>query len=72
VDKNRNLENGVTLQVDEFNLIVIKESTMEIVGREAKSELNEGREHQNLSSIGCRDIFPSGRTPLQDVQSGRK
>jgi hypothetical protein len=43
VDKKGNLENGVRVQVDEFNLIVIKESMEEITGREAKSALKEGR-----------------------------
>jgi hypothetical protein len=32
VDKNGNLENGVRVQMDEFNLIVIKESAEEIQG----------------------------------------
>jgi hypothetical protein len=66
VDKNSNLENGVRVQMDEFNLVVIKESVEELVGREAKFVLEEGREHHNLSRIGCRNIFPGGRTPLQD------
>jgi hypothetical protein len=50
----------------EFNLVVIKESTEEIIGREAKFALEVGREHHNLNHIGCRNIFPGGRTPLQD------
>jgi hypothetical protein len=52
--------------MDEFNLVVIKESAEEIVGREAKSALEEGREHRNLSRIGCRNVFPGGRMPLHD------
>jgi hypothetical protein len=52
--------------MDEFNLVVIKESVEEIAGREAKSALEEGREQHNLSRIGCRNVFPGGRTPLQD------
>jgi hypothetical protein len=66
VDKNSNLENGVRVQMDEFNLIVIKESVEEVTSREAKSVLEEGRENHNLSHIGCRHIFPISRTPLQD------
>jgi hypothetical protein len=46
----------------EFNLVVIKESVEEIAGREAKSVLEERREHHNLHRIGCRNIFPDGRT----------
>jgi hypothetical protein len=61
------MENGVRVQMDEFNLVVIKESTEDIIGREAKSVLEEGREHHNLSHIGCRNVFPGGRT----ARSGR-
>jgi hypothetical protein len=67
VDKNSNLKNGVRVQMDEFNLVMIKESTKEIAGRKAKSTLEKGREHHNLSRIGCRNVFPGGRTPLQDI-----
>jgi hypothetical protein len=52
--------------MDEFNLVVIKESLEEGTGREAKSALEEGRKHHNLSRFGCRNIFPSDSTPLQD------
>jgi hypothetical protein len=66
VDNISNLENGVRVQMDEFNLVVIKESAEEIVGREAKSLLEERREHHNLNRIGCRNVFPDDRTPLLD------
>jgi hypothetical protein len=45
---------------------VIKESTEEVASREAKSALEEGRKHHNLGRIGCRNVFPSGRMPLQN------
>jgi hypothetical protein len=66
VDKNNNLKNGVRVQMDEFNLVVTKESVEEVASREAKCTLEEGREHHNLSRIGCRNIFLGSRTPLQD------
>jgi hypothetical protein len=44
--------------MDEFNLVVIKESAEKVAGREAKSTLEEGREHHNLGHIGCENIFP--------------
>jgi hypothetical protein len=56
----------------EFNLVVIKESVEEIAGREAKSVLEERREHHNLHRIGCRNIFPDGRTHCRIAWSGRK
>jgi hypothetical protein len=61
------MENGVRVQMDEFNMIMIKEFAEEFAGSEAKSALEEGREHHNLSCIGCRNIFPGGRT----TRSGR-
>jgi hypothetical protein len=45
---------------------VIKESVEEVTGREAKFMLEEGIKHHNLCRIGCRNVFPSGRMPLQD------
>jgi hypothetical protein len=59
MEKNGNLKNGVRVQMHEFNLVVIKKSMEEITGREAKSALEEGGEHHNLSCIGCTNIFPS-------------
>jgi hypothetical protein len=44
---------------------VVKESTEEITSWEAKSTLKEGGEHQNLIHVGCWDVFPDGKTPLQ-------
>jgi hypothetical protein len=44
---------------------VVKESTEEIVGRDAESTLKEREKHHNLIRIGCCDVFPSGRMPLQ-------
>jgi hypothetical protein len=51
--------------VDQFNLVVIKEFVEEVTGREAKSTL-EGRKHHNLGRIGCRNVFPDGRMPMQN------
>jgi hypothetical protein len=65
MDKNDDLGNGVWVEMDEFDSVVIKESAEEVTSREAKSVLEEGREHHNICRIGCRNIFPSGRTPLQ-------
>jgi hypothetical protein len=65
MDKNDNLKNGNRIEMDQFDLVVIKESTEEVVDREAKSALEEGRKHHNLGRIGCWNIFRSGRTPLQ-------
>jgi hypothetical protein len=50
VDKNSNLKNGVRVQMDEFNLVVIKESTKEIAGRKAKSTL-EKEENTTISVV---------------------
>jgi hypothetical protein len=46
--------------------IVIKESVEKVAGREAKSALEKGREHHNLSCIGCRNVLPGGKMPLHD------
>jgi hypothetical protein len=37
----------------------------EVTGRKAKSTLEEGGEHHNLFSVGCWDVLPFGRPPLE-------
>jgi hypothetical protein len=44
---------------------VIKESTEEMVGREAESSLKDGGKHHNFTCNGCRKIFAGGKMPLQ-------
>jgi hypothetical protein len=44
---------------------VVKESAEEITSREAESTLKGGGKHHNLIRIGCWDVFPGGKTPLQ-------
>jgi hypothetical protein len=44
---------------------MIKKTTEEVASREAKSTLKERGEHHNLICIRCRNVFPSGTTPLQ-------
>jgi hypothetical protein len=69
VDKNSNLENGVRFQMDEFNLVAIKDTVEKVADWEGESALEEGREHHNLSCIGCRNVFPGGQIPLPDGMS---
>jgi hypothetical protein len=72
VDKNGNLENGIRIEMDNFDSVVIKESAEEVTGREAKSMLEEGREHHNDSCIGCRNIFLVGGRHCRTTWHGRK
>jgi hypothetical protein len=64
MDKNDNMKNGIRVEVDQFDLVVIKEFAKEVASREDKSTLEEGRKHHNLGRIGCGNVFPGGRTPL--------
>jgi hypothetical protein len=66
MDKNSNMKNRIGVEVDQFDLVVIKESAEEVAGREAKSALEEGGKHQNLGCIWCRNVFPGGRTQLHN------
>jgi hypothetical protein len=59
------LKNGIRVEMDLFNLIVVKEYAEEIACREAESALEEGGKHHNLICIGCGEIFASDRVPLQ-------
>jgi hypothetical protein len=51
--------------MDEFNLVVMKESAQEIIDWKAKSALEEGGEHYNFICIRCWDVLPSSRSPLE-------
>jgi hypothetical protein len=46
-------------------LIVAKKTVEEIAGGKPKSTLKEGEKHHNLFSIGCWDVLPIGRPPLE-------
>jgi hypothetical protein len=72
VDINNDMENGVRVQKDNLDLIVIKESVEEVASRKAESALEERGEHHNLSCIGCRDVFSCSRAPLQHDTVGEK
>jgi Fe2+ or Zn2+ uptake regulation protein len=65
MDEDNNLKNGIRVEMDQFNLIVFKESTEEIAGREAKSVLKHKGKHHNFICIGCGKVIAGGRTPLQ-------
>jgi hypothetical protein len=64
MDKNDDMEDGIRVQMDKFNLIMVKETAEAITGREANSALEERRKHHNLVCIGCGDILPDGGMPL--------
>jgi hypothetical protein len=44
---------------------MLEKSTQEIASREPESLLEEWGEHHNFLGIGCRDVLPSGRLPLE-------
>jgi hypothetical protein len=41
MDKDSDLKNGIMIEMDKFNFVVVKESAEEIASREAKSALKE-------------------------------
>jgi hypothetical protein len=44
---------------------MLKKSPLEVIGRKAESTLEERAKHHNLICVGCWDVFPSSRTPLE-------
>jgi hypothetical protein len=72
MDKNGNLENGIRVEMDYFDLVGIKESVEDVAGRKAKSALEERGKHHHLGRIGCRNAFSSSRMPLQLGVIGEK
>jgi hypothetical protein len=65
MDKDGDSKNGVRVEMDKFNLIVIKESTEKVTGQKAASALEESGKHHNLVCIGCRNISAGSWMPLQ-------
>jgi hypothetical protein len=65
VDKDSNLENGIRVEMDKFDSVMIEESAEKVSSRKAESVLEEGGEHHNLICIECWDVFPNSRTPVQ-------
>jgi hypothetical protein len=65
MDGDGDLKNGAWIKMDQFNLVVFKESVKEITGWEAKSTLKGGGKHHNFIRIGCWKVFTNGRVPLQ-------
>jgi hypothetical protein len=63
--KDGNLEDGVAIQMNQFDLIVVDESVEEIIDQKTESALAEGGKHHDFVGIGCQDALPDGRVPLQ-------
>jgi hypothetical protein len=53
-------------------LVVVKKFTEEITGRKMICTLEEGRKHYDFFSVGCWDVFPFGRPPLEHDTSGEE
>jgi hypothetical protein len=64
VDKNGDLKNGVRVEMDQFNLVVVQKAMEEITDWESKSALEEGGEHHDFIGVGCWDDLTGGRAPL--------
>jgi hypothetical protein len=65
MDKDDNVENRVGIEMNQLDLVVVKESAEEITDWDTEPMLEEGGEHHNLISIGCRDVLPSGKAPMK-------
>jgi hypothetical protein len=64
-DENGDLKNRVGIEMNKLDFVVVKESAEDIIDQKTKFVLEEGGEHHNLIRIGCWDVFPGGRMPLQ-------
>jgi hypothetical protein len=67
VDKNGDLKNGVKVEMNQFNLVVVKKDAEEIVDQESKSALEEGGKHHDFVGVGCWNVLTVGRAPLQHL-----
>jgi hypothetical protein len=51
---------------------MMKDIAHKFTGRKPKSMGEEGRKHHNLIGIGCGDVFPFHRCPLEHLTVGKK
>jgi hypothetical protein len=65
MNEDGDLRNRIGIKMDQLDLVMIKKTAEKVTSREAKSVLKEIGEHHNLICIGCWNVFPGGRTPLQ-------
>jgi hypothetical protein len=64
MDEDGDLKNGIGIEMVQFDLVVIKESTEEITSWEAESAFKEGGKHHNFIRIGCQKVFTGSKVPL--------
>jgi hypothetical protein len=64
VDKNGNLKNGVGIDVDQFDLVVMKKATEKFTGGKTDPPLEEGHQHYNIVGMRGGNFFILHRSPL--------
>jgi hypothetical protein len=64
MNKNNYLKDQVRVQMQSLNLIMVEKTAEEVIGGKTKS-MQEGGEHHNFLSVGCWDVLPFGRPPLE-------
>jgi hypothetical protein len=72
VNKYGDLKDGVRIEVDKFNLVVVKEVEEEIARRESESALEKGGQHHDFLCMRGGDFFILGRPPLNHGSVGEK
>jgi hypothetical protein len=66
VNKYGNLKNGIRVEVNQLNLIMMEKAAKEFVGGETESSLEEGGQHHDLVGVRSGDFFILGWPPLED------
>src|SRR6266540_1885252 len=67
VDESVNVEDGVWIQMDKFNLVKIQKTPEESVGWDRKSAVKERLKNHNLTGIRGRESFSISGTPTDDL-----
>jgi hypothetical protein len=53
VDKNGDMKNGVRVEMNQLDLVVIQKAMKEIADSKTKPVLEEGGKHHNFICVGC-------------------
>jgi hypothetical protein len=72
VNKYDDLKNGIRVDVNQLNLVVMDKATKEFTGGETESSLEKRGQHHYLVGVRSEDYFILGRSSLEDGTVGKK
>jgi hypothetical protein len=70
--KHGNMKNRARFQMNQLNLVVMKEATEKFVGEKTEYVLEKGSQHHDFVGVGSGDVFILSRPPMEDSTGGEE